>query len=225
MSINLIIKINIRHSLENSLKVNQYNENKNKDLENDLNDIVTQINSEIKIIMQWIETYLGVYYEDNIDLPDLPYTISKSVKSKFNLDQLKKIIYNSRKNLNEEFKKLSYSCKETSEDNFELVKKLERLNQENGNLKNEVLIKNDEIFNLTQDIDKLAEHNILLKDSFNKNKQEINERIDKINVFCEKIYGNLNKCLERIKNNPFLNIFSDLLSRNTYTESLVIILC
>jgi len=111
-------------------------------LENDLNDIVNQINAEIKIIIQWVETYLGVYYEDNIDLPDLPYTISKTVKKNINLDQLKKVIYNSRKNLNEEFKKLSVSCKESSEDNYEISKKHERLNHENIHLKNELLEKN-----------------------------------------------------------------------------------
>ena len=62
-------------------------DNKIKDLENEIKEIIMGINVELKTINQWIDTYLGVYFDKNIEIPELPYTISKSIKNKIKFDK------------------------------------------------------------------------------------------------------------------------------------------
>ena len=150
-------------AIENLTKQNRTAENKIISLENESKEIMTSLNTEFKSIIQWIETYLAVYYEHNFEIPDLPITISKQVKNKFKLDKLKEAIHNSRKIINEEFYKYEINIKELKKDNNELMLKQEKHFRDLSEIKSEILNKNEEIFALTNELE--VYHN-----SLNQNK-------------------------------------------------------
>ena len=114
---------------------------------------ISQVNQDINLICQWVNNYLGAYFDKNIEIPDIPH-ISTPISSegvltygKFNFEKLRKEIFDSRKKIWE--RQVGY------DENVE-------------NLKKEQIDFIDKINKLNKDISRINNENILLREELNK---------------------------------------------------------
>jgi chromosome segregation ATPase len=114
---------------------------------------ISQVNQDINLICQWVNNYLGAYFDKNIEIPDIPH-ISTPISSegvltygKFNFEKLRKEIFDSRKKIWE--RQIGY------DENVE-------------NLKKEQIDFIDKINKLNKDIARINNENILLREELNK---------------------------------------------------------
>ena len=117
------------------------------------NTWISQVNQDINLICQWVNNYLGAYFDKNIEIPDVPNIISPIstegtlIYNKFNFEKLRKEIFDARKKIWE--RQVGYE---------EVVE----------NLKKEQIDFIDKINKLNKDIARLNNENILLKEELNK---------------------------------------------------------
>jgi len=204
------------------LKVNKQNEIKLKELESEIKEITTGLNSELNIICQWIETYLGVYFDKSIEIPDLSITVQKSIKNNTKVDKLKEVLYTTRRCLNEELFKSDKNLKELKNDLSVNIKRQEKMIKEISDLKSDNLSKVEEIYSLKNDLKNINTNNSHNKDNTNKIRNEYDEKIEKFNLFCEKIYNSTHIAIEKIKSNKsILNKYPEHIYSQFYSESIV----
>ena len=207
--------------IENCKKSNSISENKVKDLENEIREIIMGINIELKTINQWIDTYLGVHFEQHIEIPELPYTISKAIKNKIKFDSLKENLINSQKKMNNELHKNELFINELKNECNEYIKKQESLMNDTSALKNHILIKNEEIFVLQQSNESFNKELSLIKETNKNLKIEMNEKNDIFTKFLQKLNVELLNEVEKIKQNELIvNIFPQLFYKSTYSENI-----
>ena len=114
---------------------------------------ISQVNQDIGLLCQWVNNYMGVYFDKNIEIPDVP-SISAPISSenilvynKFDFEKLRKGIFEARKRVWD--KQVSY------EENIEKLKK-------------EQIDFIDKINKLNRDINGLNKENLTLKEELNK---------------------------------------------------------
>ena len=114
---------------------------------------ISQVNQDIALICQWVNNYMGVYFDKNIEIPDVPY-VSPPISSesiliynKFDFEKLRREIYEARRKVWE--KQIGYEV------NIE-------------NLKKEQIDFIDKINKLNRDITGLSNENLTLKEELNK---------------------------------------------------------
>ena len=131
---------------------------------------ISQVNQDIALICQWVNNYMGVYFDKNIEIPDVPYVsppISSEsilVYNKFDFEKLRREIYEARRKVWE--KQIGYEV------NIE-------------NLKKEQIDFIDKINKLNRDITGLSNENLNLKEELNKrniNLDILQSQINKYNV-------------------------------------------
>jgi len=99
-------------------------------LKKELAEILDNVSTEIKNICQWVEIYLGSHFEDEMEIATLPITINKTLKDCSKLDELKQILFTTRRKTNEEFVKLDKSNKLLKYEIEENLKNQEKLMKE-----------------------------------------------------------------------------------------------
>ncbi len=192
-----------------------------KEKENETKEIINGINVEIKTINQWIDTYLGVYFDQYIEIPELPYTVSKVIKNKIKFDSLKDNLVKSQKKMNDELSKCNGLIRELKGEAEDQITNYERIMNENSELKSNILKKNEEIYYLQQEIETYNSEIGLTKEAISKLKFELNERNDSFINYCETINTKIKEEIDLIKQNSFiLNNFSEFLYRATYSENI-----
>ena len=131
---------------------------------------ISQVNQDITLICQWVNNYIGVYFDKNIEIPEVPY-VSPPISSesiliynKFDFEKLRREIYEARRKVWE--KQIGYEV------NIE-------------NLKKEQIDFIDKINKLNRDITGLSNENLTLKEELNKrniNLDILQSQINKYNV-------------------------------------------
>jgi len=178
------------------------------------------INVEVKTINQWIDTYLGVHFEQHIEIPELPYTISKAIKNKIKFDSLKENLMNAQKKMNTELHKNEVFIIELKNECNEYIKKQESLMNDISALKNHILIKNEEIFVLQQSNDNINKELSLTKEANRNMKVEVNEKNDVFTKFLQKLNSELLVEVEKIKQNELIiSNFPHLFYKSSYSEN------
>jgi chromosome segregation ATPase len=211
---------NTNNNYDNLIKSNTHNENKIMNLENENKEVNFAVNNEIKSIVQWAETYLGVFYEQHFEIPDLPVTISKPIKNKFKIDILKDVLKKSRKQINEELNKYENAIKEFKKEVNDNMIKQEKLHREVSELKNQILDKNEEIYSLSSQLESYENSLIQNKDDLNRIKNDVSIKQDHNNRFLDKIYQITQKQIEDVLKNERFKNFYDFVYRSNYSENL-----
>lgn len=122
--------------------------------------------------------------------------------------------------MNTELSKCNSFILEMKEEGGEQISKHEKLLNENSELKNTILKKNEEIYILQQEIENYSSEIGLTKDTLSKLKYEITERNDSFNKYCEQVNLIIKNEVDVIKQNSFiLNNFSEYLYRASYSEN------
>ena len=150
----------LNKSLKNEMRQKQKMEILYTEKEKEENNWISQVNQDINLICQWINNYLGAYFDKNIEIPDVP-RITTRISSegvltyeKFNFEKLRKEIFDARKKIWE--RQVGYE--ETVE-----------------NLKKEQIDFIDKINKLNKDIAKINNENISLKEKLNKRNFNLDE--------------------------------------------------
>ena len=224
------LKNTIQASQNENMQLTQANEELNKtirqyetrlrNLENDNKEIINVINLEIKTISQWLETYYGVFYDKNYDIPDLPVTLSKSIKNKTKFDTLKQTLVNNRSQINEELSKYDSQIKDLKKEIGENFNKQEKMQKEISQLKELIIVKDEEIFSLNNEIEEYHSNLQINKDNLVKIKNDINESKEVFNKFLEKLNTNIKQEFEEILQNEKMKELSEFIYRSNYCENL-----
>ena len=150
----------LNKSLKNEMRQKQKMEILYTEKAKEENNWISQVNQDINLICQWINNYLGAYFDKNIEIPDVP-RITTRISSegvltyeKFNFEKLRKEIFDARKKIWE--RQVGYE--ETVE-----------------NLKKEQIDFIDKINKLNKDIAKINNENISLKEKLNKRNFNLDE--------------------------------------------------
>ena len=179
------------------------------------------INVELKTINQWIDTYLGVYFDHKIEIPELPYTISKAIKNKIKFDSLKENLIKSQVKMNNELSRYEVFILELKAECNENIHKQEILQNETTTLKNQLLSSKEEIFELQQKIGSQNKENVLNKDLMTNIKGDLKEKNDNFTKYLENIDSFLVNMLDKIKqNNLIVNNFPALFYKSNYPENI-----
>ena len=150
----------LNKSLKNEMRQKQKMEILYTEKAKEENNWISQVNQDIDLICQWINNYLGAYFDKNIEIPDVPYITTRISSEgvltyeKFNFEKLRKEIFDARKKIWE--RQVGYE--ETVE-----------------NLKKEQIDFIDKINKLNKDIAKINNENIALKEELNKRNINLDE--------------------------------------------------
>lgn len=212
-------KLSFRQDLDNSLKSLKNSENRSQELESEIKELTSAANIELKGMIQWIETYLGLYYDNKFEIPDLPYTVSKSIKNRIKLDPVKEALKRSRKNMNEELARYEKAIRDLKKEVNDNMQKQEKMICETSDLKNQILEKNEEIYSLGQQLEGYQSNLNVNIDHLSKIKNEINQRQENYNNYFEKLYNMTKTELDNILRNEKLKSYSDYVYRNSYTDN------
>jgi hypothetical protein len=210
------LNYNIDH-LSKSLKVY---EQKYREIDGENKEIIGFLNSEFIAIIQWVDTYFGIFFEHGVNVPELPFTISKPVKSKLKIDTLKECLFNSRKRVNDELSKYDKQLKENKQEISECLNRIEKQNTEISGLKNQILIKNEEIYTLHQELENYRTSMTCNKENYSKLKLDVTERQDSYQRFLEKLFRTTKEDLDIVLRNDNLKCYHHYLNRLTYSDNL-----
>ena len=125
------MKINREYS-ELCKKV-QKMEIENKHNENELTSNIDGINKNINLLCQWIENYLGVYFNEKIEIPDIPQFYNKTL----NFETLREIIFKTRFKIYQQQNIYEQQIQKLHNEQFDLIDKIDKLNKQIVHIKTE----------------------------------------------------------------------------------------
>ena len=121
---NELMKINREYS--DLCKRVQKMEIENKHNENELTSNIDGINKNINLLCQWIENYLGVYFNEKIEIPDIPQFYNKTL----NFETLREIIFKTRFKIYQQQNIYEQQIQKLHNEQFDLIDKIDKLNKQ-----------------------------------------------------------------------------------------------
>ena len=199
---------NIKYYNE-KLKKNQMN--LNNTIQSDINNFSIFINNEIYLIIQWVDTYLSENYDKNFEVPSLFDSLEPKNKN-YNLIQfnsLKQCLENSRKKINSILNKSEKDLFDKDNILKETELKMDNLNKEIINLKQNIFnlnLENEDLKKIIEELNnKKEENNKIINDL--KNSIKINKKMN--NDFLKENYNIINDEINEIKKDFNLKAYHD----------------
>ena len=161
---NEIYKLN--QNLTKEMKENQKMKIIYENKINEDNNWISQINQDIKLICDWINNYLGIFFQENLDIPEMPkftqYINSDNLNNynKINLNLIRQTITEARNKIYDKQNKYENAIKKDKKEQIDLLNKIENQNKNINGLNNDI---------------------INLKEELNKKKIELEELNNKFN--------------------------------------------
>ena len=161
---NEIYKLN--QNLTKEMKENQKMKIIYENKINEDNNWISQINQDIKLICDWINNYLGIFFQENLDIQEMPkftqYINSDNLNNynKINLNLIRQTITEARNKIYDKQNKYENAIKKDKKEQIDLLNKIENQNKNINGLKNDI---------------------INLKEELNKKKIELEELNNKFN--------------------------------------------
>ena len=161
---NEIYKLN--QNLTKEMKENQKMKIIYENKINEDNNWISQINQDIKLICDWINNYLGIFFQENLDIQEMPkftqYINSDNLNNynKINLNLIRQTITEARNKIYDKQNKYENAIKKDKKEQIDLLNKIENQNKNINGLNNDI---------------------INLKEELNKKKIELEELNNKFN--------------------------------------------
>jgi len=162
-------KIKIYENENNKLNQNLTNEMKeiqklkilyeNKIIED--KNWICQINQDIKLLCDWINNYLGIFFPENIEIQEVPkftqYINSENLNNynKINLNLLRQTITEARNKIYDKQNKYENIIKMDKKEQIELLYKIESQNKNITILNNDIIALKEELANKKFEIDEM----------------------------------------------------------------------
>ena len=129
---------------------------------------ISQINTDLQLLCDWMNNYIGIYFDSTVEIPDIPLFTpplnSENINTfnRFNFNLLRKTIYELRNNIYKKQIKYENIIQQDKKELMELLNKIEFqnknidiLNKEIITLKEEIVKKNIEIEEMNHKINNL----------------------------------------------------------------------
>ena len=155
-------------------EINQLNQNLTKEMkenqkikilyENKItedNNWINQINQDIKLICDWINNYLGAFFQENIEIQEVPkftqYINSENLNNynKINLNLLRQTITETRNKIYDKQNKYENTIKMDKKEQIELLNKIEAQDKNISILNNEIICLKEELAKKKLEIDEM----------------------------------------------------------------------
>ena len=192
----------LNNELSCIMKKDQKIEIEKRNIEKEIKEDIEITNKDLNLFCQWIDNYLGVYFDHNIEIPDAPMFYNK----KINFEILREKILFSRKKIYQQQSTYEISIQKLHNEQIDLLSKIEKLNKNIQFLNNEKLQLQEEISRL------------------NSNQEEINNKMNKAQIdICNKaqtfiaFLSKLNKKMIKLNptNSKFVHINEDINNLDT----------
>ena len=193
----------LNSELSGLMKKEQKIEIEKNALEKDIKEEIDSVNKDMSLLCQWIDNYLGVYFDPKVEIPEIPLFYTKT----FNFDTLREKILKSRSRIYEQQAKNENSIQLLHNEQIDLISKIDKLNKTIASLKS---------------------INLQLQDELNKvniTHEELNQKINKAQIdLCNnassfnKFLAKLNKKIIKLKQNDpkYISIKEEL---NSYDNT------
>ena len=118
---------------------------------NEDNNWICQINQDIKLICNWINNYLGIFFEENIDIQEIPkftqYINSENLNNynKINLNLIRQTITEARNKIYDKQNKYENTIKMDKKEQIELLSKIDNQNKNINGLNNDIINLKEEL--------------------------------------------------------------------------------
>ena len=203
---------NLNREMSEIMKENQTLNSSKKNFDIEFSDFCINTNKNISLLCQWIDNYLGIYYDKKIEIPDIP--ILSNFNNKINFDSLRQKIYSIRNKIYEQQLNSENIIQKFKQDQIDLLTKIEKLNKEISLLKNQ---------------------NLEMKEGmtkFNISYEQLNDKLNQKQVdFCTKnkdiisyFYKLNNRILKLKQDNPKYKSLKENIdietSKNTFEDNI-----
>ena len=155
----------LNKSLKNEMRQKQKMEILFTEKAKEENNWISQVNQDINLICQWINNYLGAYFDKNIEIPDVP-RITTRISSegvltyeKFNFEKLRKEIFDARKKIWERQVGYEETVENLKKEQIDFIDKINKLNKDIAKVKNENISLREELNKRNINLDELQSNN------------------------------------------------------------------
>ena len=125
------------------------------------NNWINQINQDIKLLCDWIINYLGAFFQENIEIQEVPkftqYINSENLNNynKINLNLLRQTITETRNKIYDKQNKYENTIKMDKKEQIELLNKIETQDKNISILNNEIICLKEELAKKKLEIDEM----------------------------------------------------------------------
>lgn len=155
----------LNKSLKNEMRQKQKMEILYTEKAKEENNWISQVNQDINLICQWINNYLGAYFDKNIEIPDIP-RITTRISSegvltyeKFNFEKLRKEIFDARKKIWERQVGYEETVENLKKEQIDFIDKINKLNKDIAKINNENISLKEELNKRNINLDELQSNN------------------------------------------------------------------
>ena len=154
---NIKLNQNLTQEMKEKQKLKLLYENKINDDKN----WIGQINQDIQLLCDWINNYLGTFFQENIEIQEIPkftpYIDSENINNynKINLNLLRQTIIEARNKIYDKQNKYENTIKMDKKEQIELLCKIENQNKNISALNNDIISLKEELSNKKLEIEEL----------------------------------------------------------------------
>ena len=154
---NIKLNQNLTQEMKEKQKLKLLYENKINDDKN----WIGQINQDIQLLCDWINNYLGTFFQENIEILEIPkftpYIDSENINNynKINLNLLRQTIIEARNKIYDKQNKYENTIKMDKKEQIELLCKIENQNKNISALNNDIISLKEELSNKKLEIEEL----------------------------------------------------------------------
>ena len=122
---------------------------------------ISQINSDIQILCEWMKNYMGMYLDGSVQIQDVPlFTPSVSTENvltfnRFNFNLLRQTISDVRNKIFNKQSKYENIIQQDKKEQIELINKIESQNKNIASLNNDIISLKEEIAHKNVEIEKM----------------------------------------------------------------------
>ena len=122
---------------------------------------ISQINSDIQILCEWMKNYMGMYLDGSVEIQDVPlFTPPVSTENvltfnKFNFNLLRQTISDVRNKIFNKQSKYENIIQQDKKEQIELINKIESQNKNIASLNNDIISLKEEIAHKNVEIEEM----------------------------------------------------------------------
>ena len=225
---NLINQLNILNNINQNKTINEEikkfkikQEEERSKFDNFLNNYIKEINEELFVISQWIETYFGNEYDKEYEIPSLLNDMEKNNNDKINLinfDLIKATLEKSTSRLNNiinnkelEIIKLTNTLKEKDNKYNELQREIIKMKQKQSELNN---VKDQLIFQKEQEMKNTLINKTIIDNLKQSDLNSKNKNINYLKYLYKMINQEINLILSDTNLRPYHDKFINIQESN-----------
>jgi hypothetical protein len=141
----------INQNLTNEMKEKQKIQLLYEDKINEEKNWISQINMDIQLLCEWMNNYMGIYFDKIVQIPDVPLftppvnSENVSTFNRFNFNILRQTIIDVRNKIYNKQSKYENIIQQDKKEQIELLNKIETQNKNIANLNNDIILLKEEI--------------------------------------------------------------------------------